>query len=117
MLPGSRFSTPLLRLIAGEEPQKQIKAIVNFLVIPIIFILFCITMWFFIAPKHKTKSGQVPTPDIVLESSSINFNFADREKQKAADFKLTGDKRLAAIAEVEAKIAELEVEGKHSKQK
>lgn len=101
---------PIVRLIYGEEPQKQIKAILNFLVIPILFIMLCVSLWFFIAPKHKTKSGEVPTPDRVIDSYVTNKTFHEREQLKKKYFNLKGEARLNTLAEVEARIATLEVE-------
>ena len=98
---------PIVRLVYNEEPRKQIKAILNFLVIPILFILCCFSLWFFIAPKHKTKSGEVPTPDMLIDSAVINHTFDRREIQKGKDFALTGTKRDQTIEIVERNIASL----------
>ena len=95
---------PIVRLCFGEEPKKQIEAIVKYLVVPIIFICFCVWVWATVAPKHKTKSGEVPTPDVVLLSASINDQFAEREATKESDFLLVGAEREAALAEVRAEI-------------
>lgn len=97
---------PIVRLCFGEEPKKQIEAIVKYLVVPIIFICFCVWVWATVAPKHKTKSGEVPTPDVVLLSASINDQFAEREATKESDFLLVGAEREAALAEVRAEIEE-----------
>ncbi|MDQ8187171.1 ABC transporter permease subunit [Pelagicoccus sp. SDUM812002] len=91
---------PVIRLIFGEEPQKQFAAIVKYLVIPTIFVLSCIWLWSWFGPRHKTKSGEVPTPDIVWESVKINDTIADREKVKKSDFLLSGSEREAALEEV-----------------
>ena len=101
---------PMVRLAFGEDPQKQIKAIVQFFIIPIIFICGCIWLWWVVAPNHKTKSGEVPTPDVIVRSAVINDTFSDREKTKETDFLLVGSDREARLAEVEALIAEKETE-------
>lgn len=92
---------PIVRLCFGEEPKKQVEAIVKFLLIPIAFITLCVWIWATVAPKHKTKSGEVPTPDVVLESARINHQFGQREDTKAADFVLVGAEREAELAKVE----------------
>ena len=56
------------------------------------------------APNHKTKSGEVPTPDVVWQSAVINNTFSEREKAKESDFLLVGEEREQALAEVEARI-------------
>ncbi len=101
---------PVIRLLFGEEPQKQFAAIVKYLVIPAIFVLSCIWFWSWIGPRHKTKSGEVPTPDIVWESVKINDTIADREKVKQRDFQLKGAEREAALEEVAKEYAALSKE-------
>lgn len=100
---------PMVRLAFGEEPKKQVEAILKFFVTPIIFICFCLWVWWTVAPNHKTKSGEVPTPDIVWQSAVINDTFSEREKTKESDFLLEGDERTETLASVEARIAEKSV--------
>ena len=92
---------PMVRLAFGEEPNKQFEAILKFFVTPIIFICFCLWAWWAVAPNHKTKSGEVPTPDIVWQSAVINDTFSDREKRKESDFVLVGKERSETLSEVE----------------
>jgi nitrate/nitrite transport system permease protein len=96
---------PIVRLCFGEDPKKQVEAIMKFIVIPIFFICFCVWIWWTVAPQHKTKSGEVPTPDIVKQSAAINHQFAHREDTKESDFLLVGEERAATLAEVEEEIA------------
>lgn len=93
---------PIVRLSFREDPKKQVESILKFLIVPILFVLFCIGLWWIVAPKHKTKSGEVPTPDIVWRSAQINDTFSDREKLKESDFLLSGEEREAKLVEVEA---------------
>ena len=95
---------PFVRLCFGEEPKKQIGLIFKFLIIPILFICFCMWAWWTIAPNHKTKSGEVPTPDVVYDSAMINHTFSERERMKKSDFLLVGEEREATLAAVEAEI-------------
>ncbi|MEM8868255.1 MAG: ABC transporter permease subunit [Verrucomicrobiota bacterium] len=95
---------PMVRLAFGEDPKKQVESILKFMIIPIIFVLACIALWWKVAPNHKTKSGEVPTPDIVWQSAVINDTFSDREKTKESDFLLVGEERLETLAAVEAMI-------------
>lgn len=96
---------PIVRLAFGEDPKKQVEAILKYLIVPIIFVALCVGLWWKVAPNHKTKSGEVPTPDVVWDSAKINDTFSAREKFKESDFLLVGDERLAALAEVESMIA------------
>lgn len=104
---------PVVRLAFKEDSKKQIESIARYLVIPAVFIVLCIGLWWMIAPNHKTKSGEVPTPDIVLRSAQINDTFSKREKAKESDFLLEGEEREKALSEVKElmteKLAELEV--------
>ena len=95
---------PMVRLAFGEDPKKQGEAIVKFFIVPILFSLACIGLWWKVAPNHKTKSGEVPTPDVVWRSAVINDTFSEREKIKESDFLLVGEEREATLKDVEAQI-------------
>ncbi|MEM9161094.1 MAG: ABC transporter permease subunit [Verrucomicrobiota bacterium] len=101
---------PIVRLAFNEEPKKQVESITKFLIIPILFITACVGLWWVVAPNHKTKSGEVPTPDIVLDSAKINDTFSKREKSKESDFLLVGAEREQALAEVEALMVKRQTE-------
>ncbi|MEM0966265.1 MAG: ABC transporter permease subunit [Verrucomicrobiota bacterium] len=99
---------PMVRLAFAEEPKKQVKSIFRFLIVPIIFVFACIGLWWQVAPNHKTKSGEVPTPDVVWRSAVNNDTFSNREKTKESDFLLEGPEREEALAVVESTILERE---------
>ena len=92
---------PVVRLLFGEEPKKQLESIGKYLVVPIFFVLACFWVWTWMGPRHKTKSGEVPTPDVVWKSVRINDTIADREKIKKRDFQRSGEDRVAELAKVE----------------
>ncbi|MGJ8638153.1 MAG: ABC transporter permease subunit [Opitutaceae bacterium] len=97
---------PMVRLAFREEPKKQLEAISKYFVAPIVFCTFCIMLWWVVAPQHKTKSGEVPTPDVVWQSAKINDQFNAREKMKESDFLLVGDERASTLVDVESQIEE-----------
>ena len=66
---GLTFLTPIVRLICGEEPRTQLKNIGQFIVIPVLSIVAFLILWTQIAPRHKTKSGEVPTPSVVWNAA------------------------------------------------
>ena len=101
---------PIVRLAFKEEPRKELKAIFQFMLIPIAFVAFCVLVWWQVAPNHKTKSGEVPTPDVVWNAAKINDTFSDREKTKQRDFLLVGEAREQTLAEVESLIETRSVE-------
>ena len=101
---------PMVRLAFGEEPKKQTEAITKYFLIPILFVMLCTGLWWVIAPKHKTKSGEVPTPDVVWRAATINDTFSAREQIKADDFILSGSEREATLAAVTELIATREAD-------
>lgn len=107
---GFRVVDPVVRLIFGEEPSKQVSSITRFMIVPMCFVGLCMVLWTFVAPRHKTKSGEVPAPKQVLQALAINDTLDERENEKQSDFELTGDARLARISEIEALVAEKQAE-------
>lgn len=107
---GFKVLDPPVRLAFGEEPQKQIRDIARYMVLPILFVLACLGIWTVMGPNHKTKSGEVPTPAKVLTAYEDNKRFDERQKEKASDFIVEGAEREATLAEAEAELARLEAE-------
>jgi nitrate/nitrite transport system permease protein len=106
-LAGLNVFEPVVKLAYMDEPQIQIKKIFYFIIIPILaFVAFLLT-WNYVAPRHTTKSGEVPTPPVVLSAWDGIITFHERENQKMADFQLTGEAREQALKDVEARLAEL----------
>ena len=97
---GFKVFDPVVRLFFGEEPKKQSLDVVRYLITPIVFVVLCLGLWTVIAPRHKTKSGEVPTPSEVWAAMVVNDTLNEREDEKEDDFQLSGDARTAAIAEV-----------------
>ena len=46
---GLSFLSPVVRLVTGEEPRKQLKDIARFIVVPIISFLIFLWLWSVIA--------------------------------------------------------------------
>lgn len=105
---GFKVFDPVARLVFGEEPGKQVGEITRYMIIPIIFVCFCLAAWNFIAPRHKTKSGEVPTPKQVYDALVTNHTLHLRENEKQSDFEATGKDREAIIAQIEKTLAEKE---------
>jgi len=97
---GFKVFDPVVRLFFGEEPKKQTAEVFKYLITPIAFVLLCLAAWTVIAPRHKTKSGEVPTPSEVWAAFVVNDTLNEREDEKEDDFQLSGDARTAAIASV-----------------
>lgn len=107
---GFKVLDPPVRLFFGEEPPKQIRDIMRYMVLPIIFCFACLALWTVIGPNHKTKSGEVPTPKKVWAAWGENSRFHEKENEKEGDFESAGDTRQERIAEVESLIKEQETD-------
>lgn len=105
---GLTFLTPIVRLLYGEEPRTQLKQIGQFIVIPLLSIAAFLILWTQIAPRHKTKSGEVPTPSVVWNAAVGIWEFHTRENDKQRAFELTGDKKASWLAETESRLKTLE---------
>ena len=105
---GFKVFDPVVRLLYNEEPQKQTKDIIKYMVLPIIFCCICIWAWNFLGPRHKTKSGEVPTPAKVWDAYKDNRRFAEREDEKEKAFSFTGEKREQELEFVKAELVKLE---------
>ncbi len=112
---GFKVLDPPVRLAYGEDPQKQIRDIVRFMVLPILFVIACFGFWSVVGPNHKTKSGEVPGPSKVLNAWEDARRFEGRENEKQDAFELSGPARLETIDEVSARLTELEKEAAEKK--
>lgn len=104
---GLTFLAPVVRLASGEEPRVQLRKIGQLIVVPLLAIVAFIVLWSAIAPRHKTKSGEVPTPSVVWNAAVGIWEFHRRETSKQDAFELTGDARAKQLQAVEARLAEL----------
>lgn len=106
-LAGLTFLTPVVRLCYGEEPRKQLKEIGRYIVIPVVAFSAFIFLWTVIAPRHKTKSGEVPTPFVVWDAADSIWKFHDREGDKEDAYGLSGKTRDEKLLIVEERLAQL----------
>ena len=109
-LAGLKVFEPVVRLAYWEEPEIQIRKIFYFIFIPVVSFMVFLALWDYIAPRHTTKSGEVPTPPVVLEAWDGIMTFHNREHQKMADFKLRGEKRAKALSDVSGALEKLNSE-------
>ena len=91
---GLQLFDPIARLLFKEEPKVQIKRITQFIIIPAVTFCMFLLMWQIMAPRHTTKSGEVPTPIRVVDAARGIWTFHKREKQKSEAFITTpGDSK------------------------
>ena len=96
---GFTFLDPIIRLICREEPDEQIRRIFKFIVVPIFAFVAFVLFWAFLAPRHTTKAGEVPTPAVVWDAAKGIWTFHQRENEKEAAYLATPEnveKYLAA---------------------
>ncbi|TWT89775.1 Bicarbonate transport system permease protein CmpB [Pseudobythopirellula maris] len=105
---GLNFLTPVVLLCYGEERDKQIKKIGQYIVVPLLAIAAFVLAWFFVSERIQTKAGKLPNPVETWQSASSIWAFHRRENDKQAAFNLTGAAREKKLAEVEERLAALE---------
>lgn len=105
---GLNFLAPVVRLCAGEAPQKQLKEIGRFIVVPVIAFLLFLWLWSVIAPKHRTKAGEVPTPSVVWDASKGVWRFHKWETAKADAYLMSSADRLANLQSASKRLADLD---------
>lgn len=104
---GLNFLSPVVRLCYGEEPDKQVREIGRFIVVPVIAVIAFVVAWFAVSERIQTKSGKLPNPLETWRSASSILTFHTRENDKQRAFNLTGEAREAELARVEARLEEL----------
>ena len=101
---GLTFIAPVVRLCYGEEPQVQLKKIIQWIVIPLLAIIVFVIIWHIMAGKIKTKSGTLPTPAETYASYKQIDQIHDREMLKEEAYILKGDDRKQRIKEVKTNL-------------
>lgn len=105
---GMTSLTPVVRLCYGDEPRLQLRKIGQCIVVPLLSVAAFLVLWSQIAPRHKTKSGEVPTPSVVWNATVGIWEFHQRENDKQDAYELTGDARMVRLGEVENRLKVLD---------
>lgn len=105
---GLAFLDPVVRLAYGEEPRVQVREIGRLIVVPLLAFAVFLLLWSELAPRHRTKSGEVPTPSVVVEAAQKVWAFHEREAIKERGYAAVGQDREKALADAEARLLELE---------
>ncbi len=107
-LAGFLFLIPWVRLVTGEEPQKQLKEIWRSSGIPVVAFAVFLFLWSIVAAQIDTSLGQVPGPVAVGEQVVALWHDHVAEREKANAFYERQDKRneqiLAANPNAEVKV-------------
>jgi len=82
---GFTWFVPMVRLVAGEEPKKQLSEIISRIGLPLSAILLFMFIWAGVASNIKTSLGQLPGPVQVWEQSVglVDEHHEERAKEKA----------------------------------
>jgi nitrate/nitrite transport system permease protein len=96
---GLSFLTPLLRLIAGDTPAVQFRALWRLLVVPLIAIAVFLMLWAQGAPRVVTSLGAVPGPAEVWQQAGVLWQDHLDKREKAQAFL---DRQAARNAELVA---------------
>jgi nitrate/nitrite transport system permease protein len=88
---GLGFFEPIINLIAGEEPKKQLQKIWNGFFLPIIAFVVFILIWQIAATNLKSDLGKLPTPAQTWEQADILWkdHIAERKKQEVFHQRVT----------------------------
>ena len=81
---GLTWFIPLVRLVTGEEPGKQVKDIFTMIGLPIIGLGIFMLAWTVMAKNITTSVGFLPGPSKVMESAGkmIEHHKLERAKEK-----------------------------------
>lgn len=104
---GLNFLSPVVRLCYGEEPEKQLKEIGRFIVVPALAVVAFLIGWAVVSESIQTKSGKLPDPSQTWGSAGDVLSFHTRENNKQRAFNLRDEAREAELARVDARLEEL----------
>ncbi|MGE3644547.1 MAG: ABC transporter permease [Beijerinckiaceae bacterium] len=92
---GLGWTTPLMRIAAGDNPRQQMKELWQQLVVPMLGIAIFLAIWATLAPQVKTSLGAIPGP-VQVWQQTVNL-YADHvaERRKEAAFYARQDARNA----------------------
>ena len=81
---GLSWITPVLRALAGDDPQAQVKEIWKLLGVPVLAIVGFLALWGTLAPKVQTSLGAIPGPVAVWqEAVNLHQDASAKAEQKA----------------------------------
>lgn len=94
---GFSWLVPILKIIAGDNPQEQLNELKKVLLFPLLGICIFLVAWTVLAPKVQTSLGAIPGPAQVWEQTVNLWDDHVREREKAAAFYERQDKRNAKL--------------------
>lgn len=107
-LAGLNFLRPVILLCYREEPEEQVRQIALHILVPILAFALFLFLWSILAPLHKTRSGEVPTPAVVWDSAKQVWQFHTRQSEQLEAYEATGAQREQMLQRARARLAEIE---------
>lgn len=83
---GFSWLTPVLKMLAGDNPREQLGELTRVLVVPLLGIGLFLMAWSSLAPQVQTSLGAIPGPAQVWEQAGNLWDDHLREREKAAAF-------------------------------
>lgn len=83
---GFSWLTPILKMIAGDNPREQLSELTRVLVVPLLGIGLFLAAWSSLAPQVQTSLGAIPGPAQVWEQAGNLWEDHLREREKASAF-------------------------------
>jgi nitrate/nitrite transport system permease protein len=80
---GFAFVVPLVRMVCGEDPRVQLRALWRTLGIPVLAMLMFGVMWSFFSARIETSLGQIPGPAAVW--TQVGALWADHKAERARE--------------------------------
>jgi len=93
---GLGWVTPLLKMMAGEDPRAQSKELWRLLGMPILAIGLFLMLWANLAPRVHTSLGDIPGPAQVWAQTLNLYDDYVQQRQKEAAFYQRQEVRNAA---------------------
>ena len=94
---GFGWLTPILRIVAGDNPREQIGELRDTLLIPLMGIAVFLLAWAALAPQVQTSLGAIPGPAEVWKQAGAIWQDHVAERQSESEFYARQDARNAKL--------------------
>ena len=94
---GIGWLTPILRMGAGDNVERQSRILWQLLGVPLLAILLVLAVWGSLAPQVKTSLGEIPGPSAVWNQAVLLYEDHVTQREKAAAFYERQEKRNAKL--------------------
>jgi nitrate/nitrite transport system permease protein len=96
---GLSWITPLLKILAGDNPRANLADIWRLLGVPLVAIVIFLMAWSTLAPRVQTSLGAIPGPAQVWEQVEVLHSEAERKWATEAEFYERLEARNQALRE------------------